>query len=490
MTEMKVDHSLIKFAANGVFWSVVQSWVNKLSVLVLSIVLARLISPADFGVASAGLLILQLVPIVAELGFSSAIIQRPNLKPADINLPFYFAIAVCCAVTAGVALNAEWVSAQLEAANAATYISFVVATLILNVPTMFQLAMFKRNMKFKTLAFRDFVANLAGGILAVVVAALGFGFWSFLAQAYAVCIVNAVWLWRKPLWTPSLTFDPPAFGEMAKFGLPVAAQNLNNFLGMRLIDFLIIGKFGVAAYGIYAVGSRLYQSCLQIFQGAFNDVSLSSLSKISDDRERLGRVYGKTMMMASSVVLPLFVMLAVLSPEICLVLFGEKWVGLDRIATPLMLLGALGCVQFLNGPFLAARGKTRYILLTGAFKTACTVAGLIFVPAGDIYQMTVVFVVAQLPATPLSFYMVSRELGLSLGRVALNLLPPLIPAAAAFAAVRLIRPELGGFHMPMLIQGIVLGACFGCVYIALLVIIDRKRAVEGFRLLLSAARSI
>ena len=129
-------------------------------------------------------------------------------------------------------------------------------------------------------------------------------------------------------------------------------------------------------------------------------------------------------------------------------------------------------------------------LLTGAFKTACTVAGLIFVPAGDIYQMTVVFVVAQLPATPLSFYMVSRELGLSLGRVALNLLPPLIPAAAAFAAVWLIRPELGGFHMPMLIQGIVLGACFGCVYIALLVIIDRKRAVEGFRLLLSAARSI
>ena len=62
-------------------------------------------------------------------------------------------------------------------------------------------------MKFKTLAFRDFVANLAGGILAVVVAALGFGFWSFLAQAYAVCIVNAVWLWRKPLWTPSLSYN-------------------------------------------------------------------------------------------------------------------------------------------------------------------------------------------------------------------------------------------------------------------------------------------
>lgn len=482
--------SLLNFAASGVFWSLLQVWMNRFFTLIVSIILARLLTPTDFGIASAGSLILLLIPIIAELGFTHAIIQRPDLKSRDINLPFFVSLGACVLATLVVALNADWISRQLGSEEAATYISLVVAVALLSVPNLLQQGVYKRNMEFKRLAILTFWAKILAGCLAVAAAILGASYWSFLVQAYVSVIITTVIMWRKAPWTPRLEFDIISFKEMFRFGISVALQKMNSFLGTKLIDFVILAKFGLAAYGIFSVGARLFDFLQQMLQGALGDVSLSALSKISDDTARIAAIYLKTISVSAYVISPIFILMSSLSLEITRVLFGEKWEGVESISSILMALGAVNAVQFMGGNFLSARGKPNMILVAGVVKTVVTLLAIFFIPTANIYEMTVVFLIAQLSATPISFYMVSRELKISQGNILRLLAPAATIMGLCFTAVWYLRAVLTSFELPMLLQGAILGASFIAVYACCMLIAKRDMTLLGFSKLRAMIRNI
>ncbi|MET0588687.1 MAG: lipopolysaccharide biosynthesis protein [Novosphingobium sp.] len=469
--------SLRAHTMRGVGWSIVQNWGGKVFTFMLSILLARLLSPEEFGVASAAWLALMLVPLVAEMGFGDAIMQRRGLKDADVNLPFWLASAIASALVVVVVILREPIAQWAGLGDRESYLVAIAATILISVPTGFQEAFYKRHMKFKQLAVRSFAANISGGIAAVAAAALGFGVWSFVVQMYVSLVINVVWIWARPEWLPGLRMEPRAFLQMARFGAPVLAQRLVDFAGTRMLDFMIIAKIGLVGYGIYVVGSRLYLTMMQLLQGAFQDVSLTVLSTIAHERERVAEVYRKTISLSATAMLPVFVLLSALAPEICLVLFGHKWVGVDRVAQPLLLMGAIHCVQYINGSFLSARGKPELILVTGVVKSALQIAALLLVPGGNVQTLTLTFVMATVLASPLSFYVLSRELGISMGQIASLLARPAAMSAACFAAVHFARPAVEELSLPALFQGGVLGTLFTGLYLVLLVIFDRHKAM-------------
>ncbi|MCA1338156.1 oligosaccharide flippase family protein [Pseudooceanicola marinus] len=472
--------SLWKFARSGVFWSLIKSWGSRFLTFFISIILARLLSPEEFGIAQTSALVLSFVPLVAEFGFGASIIQRRNLKDYEANLPFFATLAVGLVLLLAVVTFAEplqaWVRGSETSATTGNdlslYISLAAGTVLVSLPTLFQEAFYKKHMKFKELALRQMVCHFLGGIAAVAAAFAGFGIWSFLIQIYIASVTSAIWLWRRPQWLPSTRIDVPAFTRMARFGLPIVGQRFNDFFGTRLIDVLIISQSGLAAYGLYAVGSRLYLLMLQLLQRALYDVSLSVLSQVSHDRARIGGVYMKTIALSSHVMSPIFVMVAVLSPEIMLFLFGDKWLGIESIATPLLLLGAVQCVQHMNGAFLTARGKPSLVLVTGITKTVLTVAGLLLLPAHTVESMTMVFVICQALVAPLSFAMSWRELGVSALDLARTLLQATLLCVLAFGAVVLARPLVDPWFSWALPQALVLGMVFSAVYISALLLVD------------------
>lgn len=486
----KPSNSLLNYAASGVFWSLLQVWVNRFFTLVISVILARLLTPTDFGIASAGSLILLLIPIVAELGFTHAIIQRPGLKARDINLPFFVSLAACMLATLFVTLNSGWISRQLGSEEAAAYISMVVAVALLSVPNLLQQGVYKRNMEFKKLAIFNFWAKIIAGSLAVIAAILGASYWSFLVQAYVSVAVITLMMWRKAPWTPRLEFDVASFKEMIRFGTAVALQKMNSFLGTKLIDFVILGKFGLAAYGIFSVGARLFDFLQQMLQGALGDVSLSALSKVAGDTERVAAIYLKTITASAYVISPIFILMSSVSLEITRVLFGDKWAGVESISAILMILGAVNAVQFMGGNFLSARGKPNMILVAGTMKTGVTLLAIFFIPTADIYQMTLIFLAAQLSATPVSFYMVSHELNIPKSKILLLLLPAAAIMALSFASVWYLRTVLTGFGLPWLLQGIILGIGFVATYAGCMFVTKRDLALIGFSKLRSVIRNI
>jgi O-antigen/teichoic acid export membrane protein len=482
--------SLRKIAAPGVAWSIVQNWGGKLFTFLLSILLARILSPEEFGIASAAWLALMLVPMVAELGFSEAVMQRRGLRPSDVNLPFYLSSALAFVLVGLAMLMSGKIAVWAGLEGRETYVIAIAATILLSVPTTFQEAAYKRNLRFRELAMRAFASNIFGGIAALACALAGMGVWAFVVQAYVVALVNVIWIWSHPQWLPGKELDFRAFREMFRYSGPVLTQRLLDFAGTRIIDLMIVTGLGPVAYGIYVVGSRLYQTRMQLLQGAFNDVSITVLSTVAHDRDRLANAYCKTISLAATAMAPVFVLFGALAPEICNVLFGTKWAGVDSVAQPLLLMGAVNCVQYINGPFLSSRGKPELILITGTFKTLVQVCALLAFSLTNVADATKIFVIATLSATPLSFAMVARELGLTIGTILRLVALPTMLAAFAFAAVHFGRTEIASYALPVFWQGVLLGGLFSGIYLCMLAVFDRQKTTAFVGLAGNFARRV
>lgn len=426
----------------GIFWSLVANWGSRIATFVLFIVLARFLTPEQYGVVAAASTILMFISLIAEFGMSDAIVQRPALVAQDVNLPFFVSTAVSILAAVAAAFMSNFFEKWLAVPGLAPVVAWLCAIAPLSTVALFQEAMYRRNLEFRALAMRALIGNIVAGPVAVLAAYLGAGIWSLVLLNYLTVVAGVIWLWAFPQWIPSFRFNLVSMREISWFGLSVVSMRVVDFFTLRLIDYIILYRFGVATLGVYTVGSRLYQVLIQLLQSALNNVSLSILSKIADERERMVAIYIRAITMSGIVGAPVFVFCSAVSHELCAVLFGAKWAGVDGISAPLLLLGALQCVQYLNGPYLSARGKPHTVLIISLVKYAVTIVGLLLVPSTDARLLIISFCVFQLVATPLTFWAVCHDLKVPVGLLLRTMAAITLCNAAGYIAVVLVRPEI------------------------------------------------
>ena len=335
--------------------------------------------------------------------------------------------------------------------------------------------MYRRALAFRKLAVRALAANLIAGPLAIGCAACGLGVWALVVHAYASALVGILWLARGAPWTPAWAFRRGTFRILGRFGASVFSVRLVEFVSTRAVEFLIATRFGLAALGLYAVALRLQKSLTQLLQASINDVALPVLSRIAHDRERLARAYLRIAAGAAHLAAPLFVLAAALAPGICALLLGARWRGAAELARPLLLLAGLQCVQFLNGPYLASRGHPERVLLIAAIRSAGTVLGLLLVPAADVAGLTRVFVATQVLFAPVSFHVVTRELGIPWSRLIAELSPATLACVVAYGGAALARPRLSHPGHAVLVREAAVGMVFLACYSACGLLFGRRR---------------
>lgn len=472
-----------KLAVHGIAWSIVQNWGGRVLTFLLFVFLARLLTPEEFGMVSAAMIVLLLISQVAEFGFGDAIVQRRDYVPADANLPFFVSVAGSVVLAVLCALGAARIEQWLDAPGLRPIIFALCLVAPLTTISAFQERQYTRNFAFRRLAFRVLVANLIAGVVAVGCAIAGFGIWSLVVQTYLVAIVGLIWLWSRPVWLPTLEMRPRAFAELTRFGLPIMVMRLLDFAATRFFEVVMIGHYGIATYGLYVAGSRLYQTLTQLLQTALNNVALSILSRISHDTWRMAQIYQQAISIAALIFAPIFVGCAALIPEISSILFGARWSGMDDVARPLLLLGAMQSIQFINGPYLASRGRPGLVLFISAIRNITVIFVVMFVKHDSIVEFVKYFVIAQLAGAPISFVITAKELSVPLTRLALCILPATLACAVAFFAVEAARPLIAAeyLHGPFAV-GAALGGIFALCFaaIALTIGYSQVKMVRSF----------
>lgn len=473
--KMVGNESIKGIVKHGVLWSVIQNWGGRLITFITSIILARLLGPEQYGIIGIAFLILTFIPMIADFGFGVAIIQKKNLSDEDLNLPFYISLFLGFTLLITLFLFSNFIEHYLKAPGLTIYLYAIAGITVITIPASFQESLYVRNMLFRALAYRRLVIDFGAGIIAIILAFKGFGVWSLIIQAGISAVLGFIWLWLKPQWLPTFKISTKSFNGLLKVGIPVFLERVREFLSNKIVDFLIVTLLGLAAYGIFVVANRLYTILMQLLHGAIFNVLLTSISKIADDFVRLRSIYIKTIGFSSTVTSPFFVLLAAISPEVMDVLFGAKWVGIDKVSVPLMLLGAVHTIQYVNGAFLTSIAKSGLTLFVGIVKTFSTLLILYFFGDSNLVQLTWLFVISQLVVTPLSFYVVWSQIRFPIRDFLKLMLEATLGSSLAFSVVTYLRDEVSIFVSMSFFKGLILAIIFAIVHLVYILIVNPRR---------------
>ncbi len=450
---------------SAVIWALAQSWGGKIVSLFIVSFLARHLTVAELGLAAAVGSILALAELLAEQGYGDALVQKHRLEPLDLANVFYISLGSALVLLCLLVLLSGHIAAWLHMPELPRMITVAAIYLPIAAAAICQQALYRRALQYQWLAIRFIAATLVSGVTAIACVLMGMGAWSLIVQMMLFSTVSTAMLWLKPKWTPTLQFSMKSALPLFQYSSNILALKLVEFAGSRAIEFIIATRFGAAALGAYALGSKLYQTAMQLLSGAVLDVAHSAFSRLSHDVAALHLAYYRAVTVSAALAVPCFVGIAAVSVELCQIMFGANGAVASVILRPLAILGAMQCVEFFNGTCLNALGIPSKTMVVSVLKTAVGLGAILLFRATDTNELVHYFVYSQILVMPVCYAFVVIYARVSPWQLAKRLAPFVTSALAMFYAVEITR-NLGPItSLPvfprLLVLSIIGGICYG-----------------------------
>lgn len=369
--------SLTKSAARGAVWVALSEILSQGLSVGSMVILARLLMPEDFGVIAMAAVVSVLAYAAIDLGFNEAVIQRKEITPAHLSTAFWVICAMgatLCIITIAISplvahfFRSELVGPVLRLSS----LSFVITSL-----GAVHGALLRRRMEFFRFSSAELGGNATYLVTAVSMAFAGLGVWSLVLGRVAGDIGYVTLRWILCRWHPSIQFSLKSLKDLWKFGFNVMAAKLVYFGTVRL-DNLIVGKFmSSAAVGFYNLGYRTVAQPADVIRLSLSRVILPAFSMVQDEDERLRRGFIKSVAFLSLVGLPMFTGLALVTPELVKVVFGEKWISATLPMQILCIMGAVTIIGRTNTPLFQAKGRPDIDLKFSLLNVVVLVPGLL-----------------------------------------------------------------------------------------------------------------
>lgn len=460
-------------AAKGFMWSAIQKWGRAAITGLIFIVLSRLLTPEAFGLVTLASVFTDFVEIFLDQGFSAAVIQRSNLDRKHLDTAFWISILTGGLLTAGNILASPFVADFFHEPRLASVLSWLSLSYIVNALSTTQLAILQRNLAFKSLARRSLAATTIGGVFGIGMAIAGFGVWSLVGQNLVRGVAAAIILWRSSDWRPGFNVSVQHYKELFHFGISVVGNNLLNVSIRHADDFLIGYYLGPTLLGFYTVGYRLLLIIIRLVTEITNTVAFPAFARIQNDPERMRRAFYKVTQYTSLLSFPIFIGLAVLSPEVVPVVFGDKWAPSIPVMQVLALIGILQSVMFFNGSVLRASGKPNWELGIMTLNALVSVVGFLISVQWGIVAVAASFVISGYVLAPVSYMAVRRLIRIELKTYLGQYLAPLAASLAMVAVILALKYLLRDLSVNDLVQLVLYVAAGGLTYVGVIALMAR-----------------
>lgn len=360
----------------AVIWSSADTFGRQGIQFVTSVLLARLLTPTEFGLVGMIVVFLAVASTFVDSGYSSALIQRDVVTQEDKTSVFVFNISAGL----GMAAMMFWAAPAIARFYAQPILTGLTRLLALNLFISacgsVQFALLRRQLDFKTQWKVGMVATAVSGAVAVVLAWRGYGVWSLAIQANISALITTLLVWLLVAWRPSGKASIKSLRSMFGFGSRVLASGLLGTVFER-VQLLLIGKvFGAADLGYYTRAYSTQQMPASLFQTIVSKVTFPMFSTIAGDRERLKAAMRKCLMTIGAVVIPMMAGLALMARPAVIVLFGARWLPCVPYLRILALAGALYPLHVANLDVLMAAGRSDLFLRAEVVKKVLIAVGL------------------------------------------------------------------------------------------------------------------
>jgi O-antigen/teichoic acid export membrane protein len=309
-----------------------------------TLILARLLSPADYGLQAMVLTLVNFCSLFQDAGLSSATVQRETLTNDQISTIFWINVALGMLLTILVAaasplLVSFYKDPRLLWITVASSSAFFFNSLAIQ-----HRSMLNRALRYTANAKIDVVAALIGSAIAIGMAALGFGYWSLICQNISLALVQTIAAWFALRWVPAKPRWTPEIRSMLRYGGTVTLNGFVVYIAYNAEKVLLGRYWGAGPLGLYGRAYQLSNMPVQQATDSFAAVAFPTLSRLQGDRQRLNRAYLKAHSLVVSITVPAVIACALFADEIVRIMLGPKWSGaapIVRLLSPTMLVFAL-----------------------------------------------------------------------------------------------------------------------------------------------------
>jgi O-antigen/teichoic acid export membrane protein len=326
--------------------------------IVVLVFLTRLLSPADFGLVGAALVVITFSVNFSQLGLGPALVQRPSLEPRHISTAFVASTALGLLVGLTIWSAAPLIAQFFRMDNLTPVVRWLSLVFPITGLSATPDGLLQRELRFRVLAHRDVLAYGVGyGAVGIGLAALGWGVWALVAAQLAqVTIRTAILLRAAP---PLLCSRPTwaSFKELMEYGVGQSIGRMGIILANQA-DNLVVGRWlGAVALGLYSRAYQLMSVPTGLLGDVLDKVLFPTMARVQDEPRRLASAYLQGVACVGLMTLPLGVVVAVLAPELVAVIFGSRWEALVP-AFQVLMLGMMFRMSSRMGESLArATGK-------------------------------------------------------------------------------------------------------------------------------------
>ncbi len=308
------------------------------------VILARLLSPKDFGLVGMVTAFTGILLLLRDFGLSSAAIQRATVTDEQISTLFWVNLLVgtflgLLTVAMAPLLAAFYHEPRLFAVTAALAAGFV-----FNAAGVQHSALLQRQMRFTTMAVITIISLLVGNAIAIVEARAGYGYWALVAMTVSIPLTATLGAWLSTGWVPRMPQRGTGVGSMMRFGGIVSLNSLVAYFAYNA-DKILIGRFwGSDVLGIYGRAYQLTTIPTENLNAAVGEVAFAALSRLQDDHARLRSYFLKGYSLVLAMTLPLTIACTVFANDVVLVLLGPKWmdaVVIFRLLAPTIMIFAI-----------------------------------------------------------------------------------------------------------------------------------------------------
>lgn len=479
--------NLGRTVVRGTFWTYASYYSGKLLVFLSTIILARLLSKDDFGIAGYAVVVIGFLDVLTDLGVGPAIIYYRD-HPHAPDTAFWLGMVVSVILCVLTILGAPLAGILFNDPRAVSVTRLLALTFPLSALGNIHDMLLRKELSFGRKFIPDLVRSFGKGIISIILALLHFGPWSLIiGQLVGTALASIVFWWVYP-WRPSFQIVREIVRPLLSYGLGMVSVDA---VGMVLTnaDYLFVGRYlGAAALGVYSLAFRIPELLIVQFCYTISKVIFPVYARMRDDPTALSRGFITTLQYVSLVTIPMGLGIALVAKPFVLVLFTDKWIEAIPVVQAISIYALMISLAFNAGDVYKAQGRPALLTELSLVRAVLLIPALfwaVLVP-GTLEAIAWVQAVVAFLAGLLQLVVAGRMLQTPLLKIGEALVPAALGGLGMSAVVLPLLSITGS--MPAWLQLFVAVIAGGIVYLGLVWFLKRELLLSAVKALLAAVK--
>lgn len=429
-----MEHSELKRkTAKGLFWGGFNNGVRQIIAAVLGLVLLSHLSPGDYGLVGMLAIFLGIAEVLQEGGFISALINRREVSDEDYNSVFWVSLSISAVAYLLLFFCAPAIARFYNQEELVLLARVMFLQLPIDAMGVPLIALQVRKMDYREKAIAEISSSVVAGLVAVILAVKGYGYWALAANSLGCAIVMVAVRFITTKWRPFLKVDLQPIKEMFGFSYKMLLSSLVNKIQQNWSSTLIGRYYSKQEVGYYSQGTKWAGMGQIIVTGMLNNVSQQVLARVSEEKARQKTVLRKLLRVSALSIFPVMMGFIIIAPEF-ITLINPEFIPCVKILQIMCVAGMAGPIISCYSQLAVANGKSNIVLTMSLVKAVVLIATITLCRNLGIYKMAVSYMVIELSFV-LIWHLVSAPLvGMKLTSLIRDVFPYFCISAAVMAA--------------------------------------------------------